>query len=300
VVHTWQDATNVAAGLAALAAGVPRVVLSTRSLSPDHFPFLTPYMRPAYRAMLGSRRVAILNNSRAGAASYAEWLGVAADRIEVLHNALAVPGMGGDHATFRRTAGIPADAPVIGSVFRLSEEKQPLLWLDAVLAALTQRRDAHAVLIGDGPMRGEVLARLKDTPAEARFHYFAAWRPAAEAIAAFDLFFLASRVEGLPNVVLEAQTAGVPVVATEVGGMAEAVLPGRTAILVAPQDATAERLRHALLAVLDDHAFRARTRSEAPSFVAHSFAPGAMAEKLLDLYGMPAGVPQVAHSADNN
>jgi len=289
VVHSWQDATNVAAGLAALAAGVPRVVLSTRSLSPDHFPFLTPYMRPAYRAMLGSRRVAILNNSRAGAASYAEWLGVGADRIEVVRNSLAVPETSAAGAAFRRTAGIPPGAPIIGSVFRLSEEKQPLLWLDAVLAALMQRQDAHAVMIGDGPMGGEFLGRLKGAPCAARFRHFPAWRPATDAIAAFDVFFLTSRVEGLPNVVLEAQAAGVPVVATEVGGVAEAVLPGRTAILVAPQHANAERLREALLAVLDDNALRARTRKEAPQFVARSFAPKAMAEKLIELYGMPPG-----------
>jgi glycosyltransferase involved in cell wall biosynthesis len=89
--------------------------------------------------------------------------------------------------------------------------------------------------------------------------------------------------------VLEAQAAGVPVVATDVGGVPEAVVPARTAMLVAPQEATSDRLREALLAVLADNAFRARTRKVAPQFVAESFAPDAMAEKLLNLYGLAAG-----------
>ena len=286
VVHAWQDATNVAAGLAALAAGIPRVVLSLRNISPDHFPYWTPSMRPAYRAMLGSPRVVILNNSRAGAATYAEWLGIALDRIEVLHNSLALPAAGTDREKFRRAAGIPCDAPLIGSVFRLSEEKQPLLWLDAVFGVLAERRDVHAVLIGDGPMRSEVLARLSGAPCAARFHYFAAWRPAGDAIAAFDVLFLASRAEGMPNVVLEAQAAGVPVLATDVGGVAEAVLPDRTAILVAPQDATADKLCRTLQVALDDRALRNRTQQQGPELIANSFAPQAMAARLMDIYGL--------------
>jgi glycosyltransferase involved in cell wall biosynthesis len=286
VVHAWQDATGTAAGLAALAAGVPRVVLSTRSISPDHFSFLTPFMRPAYQAMLASSRVAMVNNSHAGGASYAAWLGLPQARIAVLHNAVILPAAGASRTSFRRAADLPDDAPVIGSVFRLSEEKQPLLWLDAVLAVLAQRQDAHAVLIGDGPMRDAILARLRGAPDAARFHHFPAWRPAADAIAAFDLFFLASRAEGLPNVVLEAQAAGIPVVATDVGGVAEAVLPGQTAILVAPQDATAERLRRTLLEALDDRALRGRTRTDGPALIARSFAPQPMAARLMQIYGL--------------
>jgi glycosyltransferase involved in cell wall biosynthesis len=243
-------------------------------------------MRPAYQAMLASSRVAMVNNSHAGGASYAAWLGLPQARIAVLHNAVILPAAGASRTSFRCAADLPDDAPVIGSVFRLSEEKQPLLWLDAVLAVLAQRQDAHAVLIGDGPMRDAILARLRGAPDAARFHHFPAWRPAADAIAAFDLFFLASRAEGLPNVVLEAQAAGIPVVATDVGGVAEAVLPGQTAILVAPQDATAERLRRTLLEALDDRALRGRTRTDGPALIARSFAPQPMAARLMQIYGL--------------
>ena len=273
------------AGLAALAAGVPRVVLSTRNVSPDHFDYWTPFMRPAYRAMLGSRRVTMLNNSRAGAASYAAWLGIGVERIEVLHNALALAPAAAA-AAFRRAAHVSPDAPLIGSVFRLSPEKQPMLWLDAVLRVLAQRADAHAVLIGDGPLRNELAARLRGVPCTDRLHHFAAWRPAADAIAAFDVLFLASRDEGLPNVVLEAQAAGVPVVATDVGGVAEAVQADRTAILVPPQDATAESLCAAVLRALDDQALRDRTRTQGPAFIAASFAPDLMAARLLAVYNL--------------
>jgi glycosyltransferase involved in cell wall biosynthesis len=87
-------------------------------------------------------------------------------------------------------------------------------------------------------------------------------------------------------VVLEAQAAGIPVVATDVGGVAEAVLPGQTAILVAPQDATAERLRRTLLEALDDRALRGRTRTDGPALIARSFAPQPMAARLMQIYGL--------------
>src|SRR5262249_60641412 len=137
------------------------------------------------------------------------------------------------------------------------------------------------VMMGEGPVGAEFSGRLKAAPCAARFRHFPAWGPATDAIAAFDVFFLASRVEGLPNVVLEAQAAGVPVVATEVGGVAEAVLPGRTAILVAPQHANAERLREALLAVLGRHSVPPPPPERAPPPTPASVAPPPTAGKAL-------------------
>src|SRR5262249_45780631 len=186
----------------------------------------------------------------------------------------------------RRAANAPGGAPLMGWLFRPARKKQRMLWLEGVTRILAQRADAHAVLIGDGPLRGEIAARLHGATCADRLHHFAAWRPAADAIAAFDVLFLASRDEGLPNVVLEAQAAGVPVVATDVGGVAEAVQADRTAILVPPQDATAESLCAAVLRALDDQALRDRTRTQGPAFIAASFAPDLMAARLLAVYNL--------------
>ena len=89
------DYCNTLAGTAAALVGVPAIVLSCRSLAPDHFHIFQPYMRPAYRALLKRRQAMILNNSYAGAVDYARWLSLPADGVQVIHNGFDFPEPGG-------------------------------------------------------------------------------------------------------------------------------------------------------------------------------------------------------------
>ena len=87
VVHSWLDYSNTRAGIAAVCAGVPRIILSGRNVSPRHFSYIhEPFMRGAYRALLARSSVVLSNNSRGGAADYAAWLGIDPARIEVVYN----------------------------------------------------------------------------------------------------------------------------------------------------------------------------------------------------------------------
>ncbi|MCZ8146274.1 MAG: class I SAM-dependent methyltransferase, partial [Roseomonas sp.] len=92
VVHAWLDWDNIRAGLAAVIAGVPRVILSGRNLNPSHYTLYQPYLDAAYRALATSPRVVFLNNRRAGADSYADWIGMPREAIAVVHNGLDFGG----------------------------------------------------------------------------------------------------------------------------------------------------------------------------------------------------------------
>lgn len=86
-VHAWLDHQNIWSGVAALAVGVPHVVLSTRNVNPSNFPYLDqPWFREWYQLLARSPRVTLVNNSRAGAADYAAWMGVPASRFRVVLN----------------------------------------------------------------------------------------------------------------------------------------------------------------------------------------------------------------------
>ena len=131
IVHTWLDYTNVKAGLAAAVIGVPRIVLGTRSVGPTHFAFFQPYMREAYRALAARPNVCLLNNSEAGARNYERWLGLRRGTFKVVRNgfdfsALNPGDMAASAREFRIHLSIPPDVPLVGSVLRFSEEKQPL------------------------------------------------------------------------------------------------------------------------------------------------------------------------------
>jgi glycosyltransferase involved in cell wall biosynthesis len=286
VVHAWLDWSNIRAGIAAVLAGMPRIVLSGRNLNPSRFFFHEPFMRAAYRALLSRREVVLLNNSLAGAQDYAAWLGLQPQRIAVVYNGIDLPAADRNAALAeRRRIGVPDEALLIGSMFRFSAEKRPLLWLDAAAAILSRRANAFCALYGRGPMTAEIHARATSLGLARRLILPGLSANPLAALGAMDLFLLTSEAEGTPNTVIEAQWAGRPVVACTAGGVAEAFRPGETGILVLQADP--EAIADAVLRLAQDCNWRERVRSIGPAFVASRFGIGQMIEALTAHYGFP-------------
>jgi glycosyltransferase involved in cell wall biosynthesis len=287
VVHTWLDYTNVKAGLAAALIGVPRIVLSTRSVAPNNFALFQPYMREAYRVLAARSNVCLLNNSEAGARDYERWLGVPRGTFKVVRNGFDFSGLEPDEKKedarkFRARLGIPAEIPLVGSILRFSEEKCPLRWIDVAACISKCRPDVRFVMIGDGPLREEARQRAAACGLGDRIVMPGNEKDTAVAIAAMDVFLLTSRLEGFPNVLVEAQALGVPVVTTDGGGAAETLIQGITGYAIRPQ--SANFLADAILQILGDTAWREAARQATQSFVRDHFSMSQMVSRTLDAY----------------
>jgi glycosyltransferase involved in cell wall biosynthesis len=286
VVHAWQDPASIAAAYAARIVGVPRVIVSGRNLSPPNFAYYRPYMTDAYREVASIPEIVMLNNSAAGAADYAIWLGLPGNRLQVLRNgvdpAASAPPPAGTRERLRAALGIPETAPVVGSIFRFYEEKRPLLWAEVAALIGAARPDCHFVIIGTGPLHGAVLKRAQKGGFADRMHCPGPSSETAAYLSLFDVFLLTSRAEGTPNVVLEASLAGVPVVATAAGGSAEAVDDGVSGVLV--RDDSAAMIAARVIEVLDDPKWRERARTAGPAFVQRLFGEERMLDETLALY----------------
>lgn len=164
----------------------------------------------------------------------------------VVHN--GVPDVG---------PGLRADPmshpPRIAMVARFETQKDHAALLRA-LAHLV-RLPWTADLVGDGPLEPAARAQVRDAGLADRVRFLGTRTDVAQVLAAAQVAVLTTRWESLPLAVLEAMRAGLPVVATAVGGMAEAVDDGRTGLLVPPGDDVA--LVAALRRVLDDPVLRA-------------------------------------------
>jgi glycosyltransferase involved in cell wall biosynthesis len=296
-VHAWLDHQNIWSGVAALAVGVPHVVLSTRNVNPSHFPYLDqPWFRDWYRLLLRSPRVNVINNSRPGAADYAAWLGCAPDRIRVVLNGLdpswisrpergAVDAL---RAELARSVAAPAARPLlVGGVFRLSEEKQPLLWLDVVKRIARERDDVVFFHAGQGPLEGAFRAEGAALIGQGRLHVLGRRSDVPALLSAADVLLHAARFEGTPNVLLEAAHLGCPVVATAAGGSVDAVDHGRTGFLLETSDG--DGLHRAVASLLADHALRETLGAAAPAWIAARFGLERMVDETLDCYPMLGG-----------
>jgi glycosyltransferase involved in cell wall biosynthesis len=279
VVHAWMDQVNILAGLAALIVGVPKIILSQRSVAPHNFLLYRPEMRPGYKALMESPRVTLLNNSHGGAQNYARWLGITPDRITVIHNGFVADNSSDavtDTGEFRSRFNIPPDAPLMGVVFRFYEEKRPLFWLEIAGEVLNRMPHCYFILIGDGHLLDRAKRFAEDLELSSRVRFTGVLDNVMQALKAMDVFVLSSRVEGLSNVLIEAQLAGVPVVAPDVGGVAETIAEGRTGFAVV--NATVKKMADRVVEVMQNRDFRESVRKWGPEFVHGKFG----LEKMID------------------
>ncbi|MCI0638801.1 MAG: glycosyltransferase [Gemmataceae bacterium] len=127
---------------------------------------------------------------------------------------------------------------LVGAAGRLSPEKGFADLIDAAAMVLADHPEAGFVLFGDGPLRDDLQMRIENRGLTGRF-VLAGFRDDLDALLPnLDVFVQSSYTEGLPNVVLEALAARVPVVATAVGGTPEILHDGETGFLVEPRDST--------------------------------------------------------------
>ena len=177
--------------------------------------------------------------------------------------------------------GIPSEAPVVGTVTRLSEQKAPLDFVAAAGEVAGQRSDVHFVVVGDGPLRDEVEAEIAARNLEGTIRLTGLRRDVPDLMHSFDIFALSSLWEGLPRVLPQAMAAGLPIVATAVDGNAEAVTDGVNGFLTPP--ANPEAFAGALLRLLD-HPELARKFGEAGLEMVGEFGARKMVRDIEALY----------------
>lgn len=299
VLHCWLDGGNIAGGIAGLVAGVPRILLSTRNSNPTNFPQINaPYMEPWYRLLLRSRRVSLLANSHSGAASYAAWIGVPETSIHVVLNGLRRDDMPrateADRRAARAAFDLPDGAKVVAGAFRLDTEKQPELFLDVVRRVAAQVGALRVLIAGTGPLEARMREIIRRDAMGGYVRLLGPRTDVDRVFLASDVLLLTSTLEGCPNVVLEAQHLGVPVVATAGGGTVDAVLHGRTGYLAGVDDAPALAALLTGLLAADD--LRQRFAGAAQRFVAEAFDLDRMVDLTALVYARMFADDQTAHA----
>jgi glycosyltransferase involved in cell wall biosynthesis len=181
-----------------------------------------------------------------------------------------------------RELDLPSDVKLVGMIARLQEVKGHRFFVEAAATVLRSGIDAHILIVGEGPLRSEIEKQLADLGITDRVHLLGDRADASQLVSGLDLLVLASLHEGLPNAVMEAMVAGVPVVATAVGGAKELVRDGDTGYLAPPADSAA--LAERMLFALGDEANRTRITDAARGHIEASFGMQRMVESVEKLY----------------
>jgi glycosyltransferase involved in cell wall biosynthesis len=290
VVHCWSDLANLVGGFVSTKLAVPRVVLAQRTLPP---PFWCDVLeaslyRKAYRMLAGHTAVSMLNNSAVSIREFARWIGLPNETIKLVYNGFLPSSMHirkpHERGACRVQLGLPSSARVVGAVMRFAPEKDTDLWLETAAAIAAALPDVHFVLAGYG--HDNIAEQIRRKGARLGLaHRLVMPGTVADVgliYGALNVLLLASRAENVPNVMIEAQAAGVPVVGPDVGGIPEAMWDGVTGVLAGER--SAEGLAAAALQVLSSPDWLESVAGNGPAFVALRFGQKRMVRETIAIY----------------
>ncbi|HUT34748.1 MAG TPA: glycosyltransferase [Planctomycetota bacterium] len=275
IVHSFLYHANMAARLAAVGTRVAAVVSSAR---------VAERSRPGRRRLeclthrLVDAEVCVSNGVRDFFAAG----GFPTRKLVVIPNGVDAARFAGRDPAFKARLGIRPDAPLVTTIGRLHEQKGMGAFVRAAASVRHSRPDCHFLIVGAGPLEAALRAAAKGLHLEGGLTFLGHCDDVPAVLRATDVFVLASLWEGMPNVVLEAMAAGLPVVATRVEGTVDLIEHNETGLLVMPRDVPG--LVSAIQRVLDEPALAQRLGAAARERVRTHFPLDAMVRRHEALY----------------
>jgi glycosyltransferase involved in cell wall biosynthesis len=283
IVHTYGWYPNVFAIPAARLARRRAIIASVRDAG--------AYMTPAkIQALKFACRLAdlVLANSSAGR----NWLveqGVREQKIEIIRNGIVIPPRVErrvEASRVRREFGIPAETPICACIGRVVSGKGMDFYLRAARILADRGRDVRFLIIGahsvEHQYQSDVQMLARELNLGDRVIFTGQRQDVSEILHDVDIVVHPSLTEGLSNVILEGMAAGIPVVATRVGGTPEIVEDGRTGLLVPVEDAT--EIANAIGRLLDEPGMARAFGERARQRVIDEFGVDRMLSKTEALY----------------
>lgn len=240
VVHTHSSKAGIVGRWAAKLAGVPVIVHTVHGWG--HHDHQHPLVRAYYiwleRLTLPITDKLIVVSPLNIEKGLADGIGRPEDYV-VIRSGIELDRFGYSQVLrdeTRASWGIPCDAPLVGTVTRLSPQKGPLDFVRAAATIAQAVPESWFMIVGDGPLRAEVEALAAQQGIAGRLVLTGLRRDVPDLMAAMDIFALSSLWEGLPRVLPQAMASGLPIVATAIDGSAEAIEEGVHGFLTPPGD----------------------------------------------------------------
>jgi glycosyltransferase involved in cell wall biosynthesis len=282
IVHCWLASGIIWGRLAALWAGIPRIIVAHRGINLPGVRLLRVLEK------ITGHRVVYAANSRAGARAVGEQLGVPAEHFNIVYNGVDVDryGVGVGAAPIRQELRVPAKAKLVVTVGRLTPEKDYPMLLE--VAHRCRDLPLRFIIVGYGELREQLLALSTRLGVNDSVHFLDLRRDVPQILRAADLFCFTSRHEGFPNAILEAMASGLPIATTRFPSAEEVIEDGRSGLIVPAGDA--EGMARALSKLLNHPAYAAGLARSARQQAEERFAMPRMVEETRRMYeGVLAG-----------
>lgn len=260
ILHNWEFKANCIGATAAGLAGIPVILSSVRNMS--HWKLVWDHAWWYRAADIITSRIddRVLANSDAVREDYRRWAHLPGGRLMTVRNGLDPRSIGPRDAEAARRIkaelGWEESTPIVGWVGRISPQKDPQTFLELAGRLLEQGLRFRGIMIGTGALAARIEALCKDKGLTGHVRLLGLKADVYHWMQAMDVLVMTSIIEGMPNVLMEAQFMGIPCVATDAGGAGEVVEDGVTGFVVARGDIEALIMRTGRL--IEDPSLRHR------------------------------------------
>jgi glycosyltransferase involved in cell wall biosynthesis len=209
--------------------------------------------------------------------------GIDRDRVVTVHEGIDLNRVQAEAAAnIHAELWLPTQAPIVGSVAALTQEKGHKYLVEAAALVVRDVPDARFVILGEGELRPALERQVRELHLDKHFVLPGFRADILSFIRSFDVFVMSSLFEGLGTSLLDAMALSKPTVASDTGGIPEVVSHGETGLLVPPRDARA--LATAIVKLLKDPERRERMGQAGLARVRRLFSADRMVEQTLDVY----------------
>jgi len=278
ILHTWMFHANIPGRILGRLAGIPVIISSERTMGQEG------RARRLLNRLSGRLPDRIICVSQQVADFAAQEIGLPPAQLTVIRNGIDMDQFTDlpDQQLARAAFGLPTQGRIMAAIGRPRPVKGFSYLLEAFAQIAADQPDLYLLFVGDGPDKRPLQAAAQQLPGANGVIFLGDQQGIPRLLAALDLLVLPSLWEGLPNIVLEAMAAGLPVVATAVGGTPELVIDGETGLLVPPHDPAA--LAQAILTLLRDPDLARRLGENGRQRVANQFTIQQMVQQTEALY----------------
>ena len=284
ILHTYLLHSNVLGRIVGRLTGVPKIIGSERTIGQARYwgRLLTKLTNPLTDA--------VEVNSQTGAIAIEDDLGVPREKIEIVRSGVnfyeySKPANG---AEIRTELGLNQDQHLVLYIGRLRPVKGVEFGIRAFALAKDQRPNVYMALAGEGEQLCNLQNLVDDLGIDNHVKFLGVRNDLPDLLAAADSILMPSLNEGFPRTAIEAMAAGKPIVATRVGGTPEAIIDGKTGILVPAKDIRA--MAKALISLIGDVLLRERLGAAGAELARENYSINNYVNRLNELYWRLSGI----------
>jgi glycosyltransferase involved in cell wall biosynthesis len=218
IVYAHLDFYCIITGILSIYLKINNAILSTRSSPIYNFTFYRLYYKSAYKALHKFKKIKFVNNSKKNSNLYNIWLKFPKGTFKTIYN---IFDFNKKYKIKKIKSHTNENSIKIGSVLRFDPEKNPIYLLKLMHYLVTKNHNCICYIVGDGSMKEVMKKYIKKNNLKNKIILTDNKINIIDYFNFFDIFLLTSKHEGTPNVLLEAQSVGTPVICTNVGGNSE-------------------------------------------------------------------------------